>query len=132
MIDRAPSFAMLLLIASGLTACDKSGQVPEQFQKVTYTADVAPILEKHCAACHKAGQQGTEESGLKLDSYESVMNGSRFGRVVDPGSAKTSSLYILISGREELTVSMPHGKQPLAVEEIDTIRAWIDNGAVEN
>lgn len=132
MIDRASSFAMLLLIVSGLPACDNSRQLPAQTQKITYTEDVAPILEKHCIACHVTGKEGTEESGLVLDSYETVMKGSRFGPVIDPGSAKSSSLYILISGKTELTVSMPHGRNPLAAEDIDTIRAWIDNGAIKN
>jgi hypothetical protein len=132
MIDRVSSFAMLLLIVSGLPACDNSRQMPAQSQKITYAEDVAPILEKHCTACHVTGQKGTEESGLVLDSYETLMKGSQFGPVIDPGSATSSSLYILISGKTELTVSMPHGRNPLATEEIDTIRVWIDNGAIEN
>jgi hypothetical protein len=47
-------------------------------------------------------------------------------------TARTSSLYILVSGKGNLTINMPHGKAPLSAEEIETIRAWIDNGAVEN
>lgn len=122
--------SVLLLIAAGLMACEKVE--PPQIQKVTYADDVSPIMQKHCADCHVAGRQGAEASGLLLDSYESVMKGSRFGPVVDPGSPMTSSLYILITGKARLTITMPHGKGPLDAEEIETIRLWIVDGAVEN
>ena len=129
---RAKPLAVLLLITAGLVACDKVEQEQLQFQKVTYADDVDPIMQKHCVECHVAGQQGAEASGLLIDSYESVMKGSRFGPVIVPGSAITSSLYILVSGKAKLTITMPHGKDPLSTEEIETIRVWIENGAVEN
>ena len=118
------------IFASICTAAVISGCGSEQ--KVSYKSDIKPILDKHCAECHVAGQQGTEASGLLIDSYESVMKGSRLGPVIKPGSAMTSSLYIMISGKTNLTITMPHGKDPLSAEEIETIRVWIDNGAVEN
>ena len=129
---RVMPLAVLLLIAASLAACDKDKAVQLQLQKVTYMDDVSPIIQKHCAECHVAGKQGAEATGLLLDSYESVMKDSRFGPVIDPGSARTSSLYIMVSGKDNLTISMPHGKAPLSAEEVETIRAWIDNGAVEN
>lgn len=123
-----------LLLAAGMVACDQAEQtqLDVEIRKVTYVDDVSPILQTHCIACHVPGQQGAEASGLLLDSYESIMAGSGFGPVVEPGSAMTSSLYILMSGKERLTVSMPHGKDTLGAEEIETIRLWIDGGALEN
>jgi len=127
---RARYLAVLPVIAVGLAACDKAQQ--PQIQKATFADDVAPIIQKHCAECHVAGQKGAKASGFLVDSYESVMKGTRFGPVIDPGSAISSSLYILVSGKGDLTISMPHGKEPLSAEEIETIRVWIENGAVEN
>ena len=98
---------------------------------VSYERDVFPVLEKHCIGCHAAGKPGAEATGLLLDSHAAIMRGSEYGPVIDPGSARTSSLYILLTGQDNLTVTMPHGGQPLADGEIDTIRAWIDNGAPE-
>jgi len=128
---QAMRLAVLLLIAGCLAACDKAEQQP-QLQKVTYADDVDPILQKHCAECHVAGQQGAEASGFLIDSYESVMQDTRFGPVINPGSATTSSLYIMVAGKGNLTITMPHDRDPLSAEEIETIRAWIENGAVEN
>jgi len=127
---RAMHLAVLLVIAAGLAACDKVEQL--QFQKVTFADDVDPIMQKHCAECHVAGQQGAEATGFLMDSYESVMKGTRFGPVINPGSAISSSLYILVTGKGNLTIDMPHGKDPLSAEEIETIRVWIENGAIEN
>jgi hypothetical protein len=127
---RAVPLAALLLIAAGLAACDKVEQ--PQIDKVTYADDVGPILQVRCVECHVAGQPGANASGLLMDSYASLMQGSRFGPVIDPGSAMTSSLYILVSGKDRLTITMPHGKDPLSDEEIETIRVWIQNGAIEN
>lgn len=123
---------VFLVIAAGLTACDKNNAEQLHKQQVTYADDVAPILQKHCAECHVAGQQGARASGLSMDSYESLMKGTSFGPVINPGSAMASSLYILVSGKDKLTITMPHGEKPLSDEEIETIRVWIENGAVEN
>ena len=129
--SRFVSLAVLLPVISMLVACDKPVEQTEA-GKVTYTDDVASVLAKHCVECHVPGQMGAEESGLLMDSYASVMKGSRFGPVVNPGSAMTSSLYILMSGVDRLEVKMPHGRKTISSEEIETVRAWIDNGAVEN
>ncbi len=129
---RAMSLAMLLVIAASLAACEKDTVELLQFQNVTYADDVEPILQKHCTECHVAGQQGAEATGFLVDSYESLMKGSRLGPVINPGSAKTSSLYNMVSGKGNLTTTMPHGKDPISSEEIETIRGWIENGAVEN
>jgi hypothetical protein len=127
---RAMHLVVLLLITAGVSSCDKPKQ--PQLHKVTYADDVGPIIQKHCAECHVAGQQGARASGLSMDSYESLMKGTSFGPVINPGSAMASSLYILVSGKDKLTITMPHGKEPLSDEEIETIRVWIENGAVEN
>jgi hypothetical protein len=123
---------VLLLIAAGLPACHKDQAEQPQMRKVTYAQDVEPILKMHCTECHTGERKGVVESGLRIDSYESLMKGSRLGSVIKPGSALTSSLYLLVSGHDELSVSMPHGRTPLSTEEVETIRIWIDNGALEN
>jgi hypothetical protein len=121
----------LLVIAAYLAACDNPASEQPPMRKLTYADDVEPILQKHCAECHESGKQGAAATGFRVDSYASVMQDTRTGPVIDPGSPMTSSLYILVSGKDKLTVTMPHGRQPLGAEEIETIRVWIENGAVE-
>jgi len=102
-------------------------------QEVSYQKDVAPLLSKHCAACHTAGQAGYVVSGFELKDYESLMKGTSFGPVVLPGDALTSVLVMLIEGRADPSINMPHGgANPMTKEEIATIRLWVEQGAKNN
>jgi hypothetical protein len=117
-----------LLIVAGIAACDREAP----FRKVTYMADVEPIVQQHCMECHVAGKEGAEKSGYLMDSYEAVMEGTRFGPVIVPESSESSSLYLLVAGKTDPSIQMPHGKAPLSTEQITTIRLWIDKGAVKD
>jgi hypothetical protein len=97
-----------------------------------YTADVRPILDKRCAECHMPDMEGAQKSGFQIDSYASIMKGTKFGPVIVPGSADSSTLYILVAGKADPKINMPHGKESLSASEIDTIRRWIDQGALDN
>ena len=121
---------ILFFITASLTACEKAEQA--QPRKISFANDVDPIIQKHCAECHAAGLPGALATGFVTDTYQSIMNGTLSGQIVNPGSARTSSLYILISGKDNLAVTMPHGKEPLETGDIEIIRAWIDSGAMEN
>jgi len=117
-----------LLLVAGIAACDQEAP----FRTVTYVADVEPIVKQNCMECHVAGQEGAEKSGYLMDSYEAVMKGTRFGPVIVPKSAESSSLYLLVAGKADPSIQMPHGKASLSSEQITTIRLWIDKGAVRD
>lgn len=117
-----------LLIIMGIAACDKEAP----FKRVTYVADVEPIVQQHCQECHVAGQEGAEKSGYLMDSYEAVMKGTKFGPVIVPESSESSSLYLMVAGKADPSIQMPHGKTSLSDEQITTIRLWIDKGAVKD
>ena len=102
-------------------------------QEVSYQKDVAPLLTKHCASCHTPGQAGYVVSGFELNDYQSLMKGTSFGPVVLPGDALTSVLVMLIEGRADPSINMPHGgANPLTKEEIAAIRQWVEQGAKNN
>ena len=127
---RLPGVSLAIVV--GLMACEKNQtSSPPELPRVTFDDDVAPILQTHCAECHMPGLPGAEATGFLVDSYASVMDEGHYGRVVDPGSAQTSALYNLVAGKDHITVSMPQGKDSLSAEEVETIRVWIDTGAVE-
>ena len=49
-------------------------------QQVSYQQDVVPILEERCRACHSAPDgAGYQATGLLMDSYDSLMNGTDYG-----------------------------------------------------
>jgi hypothetical protein len=102
-------------------------------QDVSYKNDVAPILAANCASCHLPGQAGTAASGLDLTSYDTLMKGTKFGPVVIPGEPLTSVLVMLIEGRADPSIKMPHGgAKPLTADETKTIRRWVKQGAKNN
>jgi len=96
---------------------------------LTYEANIKPLIEKKCVACHSEGGEGTAKTGLRLDSYDGLMKGTRFGPIVIPGSSVSSTLYLLVAGKADPSIRMPHGKEPMSQKEIDMIAKWIDQGA---
>lgn len=122
--------AFFLLITAGITAglaaCDKE-------PAVSYKTDVAPILNKYCNECHLSGGEGTEHTGFVVESYDTVMKGTKFGPVIVAGDATSSTLYRLVTGKVDESIMMPHEKEEkLNDEEITVVQHWIDQGAKNN
>jgi hypothetical protein len=107
-----------------LAACAPAG--------VSYNKDVQPILAKNCSECHAPGQKGFEASGLDTTSYQSLMKGGKFGPLVKPGDALSSALNMLVEGRVHSSIQMPHGRAKLPDKDIETLKAWVNEGAKNN
>lgn len=126
---RATAIALLapsLLVLSAITGC-------AQDQSVSYAQDVKPILEKYCYECHLPGGQGAEASGFSMASYEDLMKGTRNGPMIIPGDPMGSNMLVLMEGRADPSIAMPHGKSVHATQhELDIIRRWIEQGARDN
>ena len=100
---------------------------------VSFSQDVKTVLDRRCAACHEPGQPGYEASQLSFASYQDLMKGTRFGPVVVAGDSLGSTLVVLVEGRADPSIAMPHGdSKPMLQSEIDTLKAWIDQGAPNN
>eukprot|EP00913_Durusdinium_trenchii_P023304 g21882.t1 len=84
---------------------------------ITFEKHVAPILNRSCARCHTNNARG----GLRIDRVASLM------KSVTPGKAAESNLIkrLIATGNER----MPKGGRPLSRTEIQTIAAWINQGA---
>jgi len=116
------SLAAVAVLA--LAACAPSG--------VSYNKDVQPILAKNCSECHAAGQKGLAASGLDTTSYENLMKGGKFGPLVKPGDALSSSLNMLVEGRVHASIQMPHGRAKLPDKDIEILKVWVNEGAKNN
>jgi uncharacterized membrane protein len=115
-----------LLPMLGLVGC-------QQERQVSYAQDVKPIIEKHCIECHVSGGAGYDASGFAVDTYEGLIRGTRNGPMIIAGDAEGSNMVVLMEGRADPSISMPHGKMQGATgKEIETIRLWIDQGAQNN
>jgi hypothetical protein len=110
-------------------------------QQVSFQNDVNPILRANCLSCHDGQGEGMEASGFSVSSYEDLMQGTKFGKVVVPGDSLSSSLYRLIDHQVDPSIQMPpHHEQAVAsgqmaslsAYQINTIKDWIDQGAKNN
>jgi hypothetical protein len=110
-------------------------------QEVSYQKDVSPILRDNCLSCHTGEGEGSQASGFSVQSYEDLMSGTKFGKVVVPGDSLSSTLYRLIDHQADPKIQMPpHHEEALAegkmgslsADQINTIKLWIDQGAKNN
>jgi hypothetical protein len=98
----------------------------------SFSEDVFPIFKGRCIDCHQPGGAGYEASGLDLTTYEGLMKGTKFGKMVIPGDPDTSNLIWLLDWRGKPETRMPHGQKQLSVCDRTTIRHWIMDGAPNN
>jgi len=99
---------------------------------ISFAEDVQPIIQIRCTMCHQPGAEGFVKSGFDLTSYEGLMKGTKHGPMITPGDPVTSNLMVLIDGKADKSLQMPHGKKKLSSCDRDTIRKWIKQGAKNN
>ena len=91
---------------------------------IDYETDVRPILVSRCFGCHGPKQA---QSGLRLDLRQNALRGGDYGVVIVPGQAAESKLIKRLIGSSAGLQMPPTGELP--VDEVETLRAWIDQGA---
>ena len=87
---------------------------------------------KNCTECHAPGKPGFVASGLDTTSHAALMKGGKFGALVKPGDAFTSALNMLVEGRANPSIRMPHGKEKLADKDVEILKIWVNEGAKHN
>ncbi len=103
-------------------------------KEVSFKNDVQPILHNYCISCHQPGGMGFVKSGLDLTSYDNLMKGTKFGKVVVPGNSETSTFTKLLTGTNR-GLKMPLGLNAggtLDRQYILTMRKWVKQGAKNN
>ncbi len=98
-----------------LYSCSKS----EESDEISFSSDIAGFLENSCTACHYGGRQSPDLR--EQYSYTALIE----GEYVLPGNSADSPLvHQLESGHP----SAGHVTQ----SQIDQVKLWIDQGAVNN
>lgn len=93
-------------------------------ETVSYSRDIYPLVERRCIQCH-GGEFPSED--LNTESYESLMSGSQNGLVIIAGDANNSLIIEKLESGQ-----MPKRGQNLTAEQIELIRQWINEGALNN
>ncbi|HMO62469.1 MAG TPA: DUF1553 domain-containing protein [Ferruginibacter sp.] len=115
---------VLLLLAAAVAAC--YFMMPAK-NKIDFNAQVKPIFNKKCIACHGGVKQQSEFSLL---FREEALKKAKSGKyAIVPGDAAQSELIKRIKAKDE-EERMPYKHEPLSKEDIAILEQWIDEGAV--
>ena len=110
--------AVLLLSILGSASCAMAAETPG------FDAQIAPILQKNCLACHSSTAR---MGGLVMENYDSLIKGGAHGAPIVPGNADGSRIIQMLEGKT--APRMPFGADPLPAADIAAIKAWINAGA---
>jgi hypothetical protein len=89
---------------------------------VDFARDVAPIFEQHCIRCH---QPNNKKGELSLATAADVVA----NQFVTAGDPSASHLIDLVTAADGEKPRMPKEGTPLSVKQVETLRAWITEGA---
>jgi hypothetical protein len=121
--------ALVVVFTGALFAQDSTKTTSAS--EVSFSKDVAPVLDKFCATCHSSEED--HPSQLFMDSYETLMKGGKHGKAIVQGNAKESLLSQKMSDDPPFGKMMPPPRKPRPTpEQVALILAWIDQGAKKN
>jgi cytochrome c oxidase subunit 2 len=99
---------------------------------VSFKSNIETLFSQHCAVCHIDQQLGN----LNLGTYQGLLKGGSIvpGSIVVAGNHQKSLLWHMISATGPWPGGnrMPLGGPYLSQSDINTIAAWIDQGAKNN
>mgnify|MGYP001181201777 CR=1 FL=1 len=124
-MTREDTFMQLLKEAAAILLFLPALQAGEETQ-IDFVKQVKPILEKRCLSCHGSEKQ---KGKLRLDLKGAAMEAGNKGNVILPGNAEESALFQRINLDRTHDDIMPLKGDPLSETELETIRAWIAQGA---
>lgn len=93
--------------------------------RTSFSRDVLPILSESCFSCH-GPDEANRKADLRLDSRDGAL------QALVPGDVESSELISrIISADDDLVMPPPASHKPrLKPEQIATLKAWIQSGAV--
>ena len=109
----AQTALILSLLVAGSSAI--AGEVdlsklppPAKKDGLTYSKDIRPMFEASCFRCHTGERP---KAGLRLDSLDAALKGSKDEKVIIPGKSQNSPLVIAVAQLDE-EKSMPPKFKP--------------------
>lgn len=114
----------IICFVSVATAADQAAPS----ESVSYSKDIAPILQRNCVACHRAKQA---EGGLSLETTKALLAGGDSGSLLVAKQADSSLLFSRATDDDD---PMPPednsvGADRLSEKELALLKTWIDQGA---
>jgi hypothetical protein len=113
-----------------LVLCADSASRAAVPERPRFNRDIRPILSNNCFYCHGPDEK-KREAKLRLDLRENALAEHDSGRAIMPGKPDESELLtrILSHDKEEVMPPPKAKKTPLTMEQVATLRRWIEQGA---
>ena len=127
-MNRLSACGVLLVFAASLANADDERPAIDivTAEKISYRADVWPILKRHCWGCHSGGEA---KGGFSVDTVADMLEGGDGGASFEAGKPSESLLLEMITGDEP---EMPQKQPPLSAAKIQILRQWIFAGAKDD
>jgi hypothetical protein len=119
--------SIITIIVTGMISCSKASEdllqpasaITCDTSSVKYSTDIVQILQNNCYECHGTSSNGGS-SGIVLEGYTNLKKWADNGFLV--GNVTHAPGY----------VGMPYGRPKLPDCEVNTIVAWVNQGALNN
>ncbi|MGC6567213.1 MAG: DUF1553 domain-containing protein [Akkermansiaceae bacterium] len=111
---------MIRVLSFLATASMVSASAPD------FREQIQPILETNCVRCHNKDKV---KGGLRMDTYEKIMEGGDTADAIVPGKPEESELLIRVHLRPIDEGVMPDEGQMLKHEDLKLLDAWVETGA---
>ena len=122
---RKPMLMIVILLTVGAFFSLYSPAAEQTVENIPrFESAILPIFQANCLSCH-GNAQG--QKGLDLTTRDSALKGGESGPSILPGSAAQSLLFRKVSSGV-----MPPGGNKLSAADIETIRRWIEAGALKD
>src|SRR4051794_36978729 len=111
------------VLAASISTCFAASAA----DKVTYDDQVLPIFRNACNNCHNPDKK---KAGLDLTTYQSALQGSENGKVLQSGNPAGSLLFKCVKQIED--PKMPPKGDKLNDADLALIEKWIAGQLLEN
>ena len=118
-----------IAVFSALSLGVQAETKPATAEKVSYYTQVRPIFQVHCVGCH---QPAKAKGGYVMTDFKRLMGKGDSDEPVILAKNAAKSLLIEMITPVDGEAEMPVDKAPLSPKDIDTIKAWIQQGAVDD
>lgn len=112
-------------VQSPATASPSTASMNSWKHQVSFSKEIYPLLKTHCFDCHAGAQP---DSGYRLDVKRELLGYSTGEVLAEPGKGAESHLVHLVSTKKLSERMPPEGETPLTGEQIELLKAWIDQG----
>ncbi len=126
-----PSTACLARIFIGLTlslilSLMSDPVSASSWDDLFFENQIRPVLVEKCLPCHS---QKHAESGLRVDSLASLLEGGDSGPAINTTHPEQSLLLRAIAGDSDVSAMPPQAENRLRPDQIQDFKIWVADGA---